>query len=197
MSATGIYRSFSDLTRAALKHAVGEQGLTLTDEATQSLMDAYNGLAVFPEIPAALEHVRAAGDKVDAYIFSNGTDEMVAGSVKTSPELAKFADLFGEPSRQVTVVSTQAFKPDPRTYAHLVDSVGMSGKPGSVWVVTANPFDALGCRAAGLNSAWIDRAGRGWVDSLGDLIGLTPTIVVGGVDEAVQRILSGRDAGLS
>ncbi len=61
---------------------------------------------------------------------------------------------------------------------------------GSLWLVSANPFDVVGCRAAGLPAAWIDRASTGWIDRLGDVVGgLGPTVVASGVDQAVREIL--------
>lgn len=149
-------------------------------------MQAYNALHVFPDVPAALDLV-AKTSSVEALIFSNGTDEMVSASVATSPDLKPFTDLF---KRVVTVDAVRVFKPDKRTYDHLVEEVGKQGSPGDVWLVTANPFDVVGATAAGLQSAWIDRAGKGWVDRLGDVIGgVSPTLVVSGVDEAVSEII--------
>jgi len=37
-------------------------------------------------------------------------------------------------------------------------------------------------------AAWVDRAGSGWLDRLGDLADGGPTIIVKGVDEAVEAI---------
>jgi len=59
-----------------------------------------------------------------------------------------------------------------RTYWHLLQEVGKQDTPGDVWLITANPFDVVGASAAGLKTAWIDRAGKGWVDRLGDVIGV-------------------------
>lgn len=57
-----------------------------------------------------------------------------------------------------------------------------------MWLVSANPFDVVGARAAGMSAAWVDRGGLGWVDGLGELVGAGPTVVVAGVDEAVMEI---------
>lgn len=59
--------------------------------------------------------------------------------------------------------------------------------------MSGNPFDVVGARAAGLRAAWVDRAGGhhgggGWNDRLGELAEGGPTVVVGGVDEAVRAI---------
>ncbi|KAK0749850.1 HAD-like domain-containing protein [Schizothecium vesticola] len=186
INSMGVYRTFGEITRGALHHAAGELGLTVSDADADRLMEAYNALHVFPEIPAALKLVKQTAD-ADAVIFSNGTRDMVAASVATSPDLKPYEGLF---RGLVTVDGLGVFKPDRRTYDHLAQEAGKLGAPGNVWVVSANPFDAVGAEAAGLRAAWIDRAGKGWVDRLGDVIGdIRPTIVVDGVDKAVEEIL--------
>ncbi|KAK7424561.1 hypothetical protein QQZ08_008571 [Neonectria magnoliae] len=182
----GIYQSFSDITRAALQHAIAEKGLSLSSSDTEQLMDAYNGLQTFPEIENALDLV-ANEPSLDAYIFSNGTDDMVGTSVSTAPVLSKMSHVL-QPHKLITVEELRTFKPDPKVYCHLADKAGVD--LDKIWVVSANPFDALGARSAGTQSAWIDRAGNGWIDALGSLTGTKPTIVVRGVDEAVRKIVS-------
>ncbi|KAK3384947.1 HAD-like domain-containing protein [Podospora didyma] len=192
INSMGIYRSFSQITRGALQHAVAESGCTLSSDGSDKLMKAYDALRVFCEIPAALDLVRESSQAVEAYVFSNGTDDMVSASIATSPDLKPYAELF---LGLVTVDSgdVRVFKPHRKTYEHLVRAVGKEGQAGHVWVITANPFDVIGAKAAGLQSAWIDRAGKGWVDRLGDVIGgIRPTLVASGVDEAVKAIIQGQ-----
>ena len=184
---TGLYRSFSDLTRAALQHAVAEAGLTLTPQNEGKLMEAYNGLDVFPDVPGALEAVQETPN-VLALIFSNGTEEMVSASINTSQHLNSYAALF---KQLVTVDDVKTFKPCGETYSHLLQAVGKQSAPGDVWLVTANPFDVVGAASMGLRTAWIDRAGRGWVDRLGSVIGVQPSLIASDVDQAVARILGG------
>ncbi|KAK4157702.1 HAD-like domain-containing protein [Chaetomidium leptoderma] len=205
----GHYRPLNTITRASLHHAAAELGLTLSlptndnnnnnnDDVEEVMMAAYNALHVFPEVPAALEAIVTTQKKkgglsddsvVEAYLFSNGTRDMIAASVGNSP------DLLGMFSGKRVVVSVDemevpVYKPDQRAYEYLVREVGREGRPEEVWLVSANPFDALGAVAAGLRSVWVDRAGKGWVDRLGDVVGeLRPTLVVSGVDEAVGEIM--------
>ncbi|KAK3376659.1 HAD-like domain-containing protein [Lasiosphaeria ovina] len=191
INSMGIYRPFSDITRGALEHAVAESGAALSAGDSDRLVKAYDALRVFPEVPAALDAVRAkaAEGAVEAYVFSNGTDAMVSESIATSPDLQAYADVF---KGLVTVHDdgVRVFKPDMRTYDHLVRAVGKEGRPGDVWLVTGNPFDVIGARVAGLSAAWVDRAGKGWVDRLGDVVGgIKPTLVVSGVDAAVEEIV--------
>jgi 2-haloacid dehalogenase len=184
INSMGEYKPFSEITRGALNHALAESGQTLADSAKDKLMKAYDSLNVFPEIPRAMELLEQRSEDVDAYIFSNGTDEMVGNSVNSSPDLSPYAGRF---KSLVTVHGLKVFKPDRRTYTHLVEQTGKSGDAGNVWVVSANPFDVVGAKAAGLKAAWIDRASKGWIDRLDEV--RVPTIIAEGVDEAIQAIL--------
>ncbi|KAK0625323.1 HAD-like domain-containing protein [Bombardia bombarda] len=195
INSMGVYRPFDQITLGALHHAVAEAGLPgLSASDSAHLMSAYNRLAVFSEVPAALGRIQHdLADSFSAYIFSNGTDEMVRGSIAASAELAPFFSAGGVFAGQVvTVDGDKRFKPDGRTYANLLGEVGREGsRSGEVWLVTANPFDVVGASYAGLKTAWVDRAGSGWVDRLGDVIGggVRPGVVVGGVDGAVEAIV--------
>ncbi|KAI8624158.1 haloacid dehalogenase [Xylariaceae sp. FL1651] len=184
INSMGEYKTFSEITRSALGHAVAEHGLTLTDTDATALMQSYDALHVFPEISTAMQLLQENKDAVEAYVFSNGTDEMVGNSIRTSPELRPHAATFRS---LITVDGLKCFKPDPKTYAHLVEQAGKKGHPSDVWVVSANPFDIVGAKAAGLNAAFIDRPGKGWIDRLDDM--RAPSIVASGVDKAIRSIL--------
>jgi 2-haloacid dehalogenase len=152
-------------------------------------MKAYDNLGTFDEVPATLESLRDS-NTIDAYVFSNGTHAMVSSSVNQSPNLSKYSGVFKD---LITVEEVEAYKPDPKVYEHLLKKVGKSKEEaGSVWLVSGNPFDVVGARAAGLQAAWVDRKGHhgkgGWSDRLGDLASGGPTIVANGVDEAVAGI---------
>ncbi|KAK6821793.1 haloacid dehalogenase [Apiospora arundinis] len=181
----GQYRPFSDITHSALKHALAEHALEISDRDADELMKAYDRLHVFPEVSAALGLLKDRSNQADVYVFSNGTDAMVANSIKSSPDLSPHAALF---KSLVTVEDVKAYKPDMRVYRHLVKQVGKENSEDDVWVVSANPFDITGARAAGLKAAFIDRPGKGWIDHL-DETG-RPTVVALGVEEAVKAILS-------
>jgi len=187
-----LYKPFSDITVASLRHALAEHAVTLSEPEIVSLMKAYDSLGTFPDVGPALKAV-AADPNTEAYVFSNGTDAMVSSSVHSSPSLAPHASAF---KALITVQEIEIFKPDPRVYYHLAEKVGKGrGKEdmGSMWLVSGNPFDVVGARAVGMQAAWVDRAGGhggngGWNDRLGDLVSGGPTIVVKNVGEAVEAI---------
>ncbi|OAQ99404.1 hypothetical protein LLEC1_07367 [Akanthomyces lecanii] len=171
------YQSFSNVTRWSFRQATAEQGVHLSPADEERVMNAYNGLDTFPDANAGLD-VLAGAESVRAYVFSNGDPGMLASSMSTSPALAASARHVLPPA-----------SPDPSVYAHLLDVAGEKADPGSVWLVSSNPFDVCGAVASGLKSAWVDRRGKGWLDGLANGTGDNPTIVVKGVDEAVKEIL--------
>ncbi|RYP74168.1 hypothetical protein DL769_004083 [Monosporascus sp. CRB-8-3] len=192
INSMGEYRPFSELTRAALHHAAAEQGLAPpSPETADALMRSYDALRAFPEVGSALDHLlldRDSGKGVEAYVFSNGTVDMVANSVRSSPDLGPRAGRLFRALVTVDDEGLRCYKPDGRVYSHLMRRAGVEeGRESDVWVVSANPFDIVGARAAGLNAAFIDRAGKGWIDRLDEM--RVPSVVTRGVDEAVRSIL--------
>lgn len=184
----GMYQSFSELTRWSFRHATAEVGEKLSPEQEEMIMNAYNGLDAFPEVEAALNLISKI-PTVEAYVFSNGTESMIASSLSTSPSLARSSSVLPT-SRIVSVDPLRAFKPDRRTYEHFAKVVNLESQPGNLWLVSSNPFDAVGARAAGWRSAWVNRnPNLGWIDGLGGAVGLNPTVIVKGVDEAVKKII--------
>jgi 2-haloacid dehalogenase len=187
-----LYKPFSEITNASLKHALAESSVTLSDEDISKLMKAYDNLGTFPDVEPGLKAI-ASDPSIDAYIFSNGTDAMVSSSVNQSPSLSPHSSVF---KGLITVQEIEVYKPDPTTYHHLAKKVGKSYNNedmASIWLVSGNPFDVVGARAAGIQAAWIDRGSGhsgtgGWTDQLGTLASGGPTIIVSGVEEAVVEI---------
>ncbi|KAJ8063724.1 hypothetical protein OCU04_007587 [Sclerotinia nivalis] len=187
MNSMSLYKPFSEITYASLQHALSESKLSLSEPDISRIMKAYNSLTIFPDVSSGLEDL-AKDAEINAYVFSNGTDEMVSESVNKSPELSRYAQLFKE---LITVEEVECYKPHPKVYEHLVrkarGDVWIEDREG-VWLVSGNPFDIVGARAAGLQTCWVDRMWDGWNDRLGKLASGGPHVVVKGVDEAVQEI---------
>lgn len=182
-----MYCSFSELTRWSFRHATAEAGLELSADQEERIMDSYNGLDTFPDADRGLSLV-AQSPSLDPYIFSNGTLAMITSSLKACPSLARAGSVLSE-SKVVSVDPLGVFKPDPRTYKHMAKTAGLESQLDRIWLVSSNPFDAAGAVAAGLKSVWVDRLGADWIDGLGRAIGVRPTAVTKGVEEAIQEIL--------
>ncbi|KAI3395409.1 hypothetical protein diail_1338 [Diaporthe ilicicola] len=207
VTAMGTYKPFDKITRAALRHAAAElESIDVPDDVADKLMGAYDALAVFPD---ALPGLRAVQGRrgVEAVIFSNGTEKMLSTSVGSSPDLKPFVSGGGGGGggggglfkKLITVDEVRTYKPTAQAYSHL-QAEADEDNDAVVWLVSANPFDVAGARSVGIRSAWVDRAGTGWVDRLGEAVfgvgddvrkrRARPTIIGKGVDTVVEEILN-------
>ena len=150
-------------------------------------MKAYDSLSTFPDVTPALQAL-AKESGITAVVFSNGTQTMVTNSVKSSPDLGPHASVFKD---IITVEEVKRFKPSPAVYYHLAEKVGKSKTKeamGEMWLVSGNPFDVVGARAVGMQAAWVDRAGNGWVDQLVQEPSGKPTVIVRDLEQVVDAV---------
>ncbi|KAK2609120.1 hypothetical protein QQS21_002347 [Conoideocrella luteorostrata] len=187
INSMGMYRPFADLTRHSFRHATAEVGHELSKDQEERVMDAYNRLDMFADAQEGLSLVSQT-PSLNPYIFSNGTMAMITSSLKATASVKNIGGIFSE-ANIVSVDPLQAFKPDPKTYRHMASRAGLDSQPQKVYLVSSNPFDAAGAVAAGLKSIWVCRKGDEWNDGLSGALGLRPTAVVSGVDEAVREII--------
>lgn len=181
------YEPFSSITRNSLNHALAESGLFLDDDAVASLMKAYDSLSTFPDVTPALQAL-AKESGITPVVFSNGTQTMVTNSVNSSPDLGPHASVFKD---IVTVEEVKRFKPAPAVYYHLAENVGKAKTKeamSEMWLVSGNPFDIVGARSIGMQAAWVDRAGNGWVDQLVPEPAGKPTVIVKNLEQVVDAV---------
>ncbi|KAK2808876.1 hypothetical protein FQN50_004352 [Emmonsiellopsis sp. PD_5] len=183
LNSMGQYKTFSEVTKNSLRHALAEHQVELDQEATQKLIDAYDSLSIFSDVPPAMA-LLAENPNLTPVVFSNGTASMVSNSVLRSKDLSPHASIFHD---IISVDPIRKFKPAPDTYWHLADSVGKErSQMNEMWLISGNPFDVMGSMNVGMNAAWIDRAGLGWIDSMnGDK---RPTSVGKTLDEVIRAI---------
>ncbi|KAI9847279.1 MAG: hypothetical protein M1837_002865 [Sclerophora amabilis] len=185
LNSIGQYQPFSDITRSSLCHALDDASQSLSSEAIDSLLMAYDSLSAFPDVTPALQTLAEHANIVPV-VFSNGTQRMVTNSVTHSPDLSPFSKTF---DRIVTVEEVRKFKPAPEVYEYLAVEVGKTKEQmGEIWLVSGNPFDVVGARNAGMQAVWVDRPGHGWTDRLLKPETGKPTVVVKGLDEVVGAV---------
>jgi 2-haloacid dehalogenase len=141
------YEPFSAVTAAALRFATAARGLSLSDSASARLLSAYRELPSFPEVPATLRALRAAGRKLA--ILSNGSPDMLEPLVARSGIAAELECVL-------SVDSLAAFKPAPAVYQFASQSLGVD--MSRIGFVSSNGWDIAGAHAAGLTCFWINRA---------------------------------------
>ncbi len=145
-SLMGRYEDFWAVTEAALRYSVKRLGLPASDADLTRLMDAYNRLACFPEVPEAL--ARLAGRP--RAILSNGAPQMLAAAVTSS-------GLGDALEHVISVDRVKVYKPAPAVYALGPTTLGLPA--GDLLFVSSNAWDVAGAKAFGYRVAWCNRLG--------------------------------------
>jgi 2-haloacid dehalogenase len=144
----GRHADFWQVTGEALDFALETLGL---DDAQlrARLMDLYLSLDVFPEVPAMLQRLKAAGLKTA--ILSNGSPEMLGTAVKNAG-IGELLDAV------LSVELVGVYKPHPKVYQLPVDRLGIPA--GAISFQSSNAWDAYAASAFGMRVVWCNRYGQ-------------------------------------
>ncbi|EGC42230.1 haloacid dehalogenase [Histoplasma capsulatum var. duboisii H88] len=185
LNSMGLYKSFSEVTRNSSQHALAEHQVDLDQDSTQRLMEGYDCLSAFPDTPSCLSRL-AHNPSLMPVVFSNGTISMISNSVLRSRDLSPYASIFRD---IISVDPVKKFKPAPETYWHLADTAGKDrSQMDEMWLISSNPFDVMGAANVGMKTAWVDRTGLGWIESMSREV--RPLVVARDLNEAVRAIES-------
>ncbi len=162
------YEDFDACTDRALSFAAKTFKIELSEAARRQLLTEYLNLPAFPDVLPALETLKSSGCRLLA--FSNGVEK----SLRT---------LLGNAGVQhylegvVSVDDIKTFKPNPDVYDYLVSRGGRARE--DTWLVSRNPFDVIGAKAAHLSAAWVKRS----PEAVFDPWEFEPDIVIGDLTE--------------
>ena len=140
------YEDFDACTERALSFSAKMFEVELSETARRQLLTDYLSLPAFPDVLPALDALKSLGCKLLA--FSNG----VESSLRTLLGNAGLLSYFGG---VVSVDDIKTFKPNPHVYDYLLSRGGR--QIGETWLVSSNPFDVIGAKAAQLKAAWVRR----------------------------------------
>jgi 2-haloacid dehalogenase len=135
---------FAEVTACALDYALATLGVDLAPASRRRLCDAYLALAPFPDVAGAL----AALAPRPRWILSNGTLAMLEPLVRVSGLAAHLDGIL-------SVDAAGIYKPSPRVYQLAVDRLGLPAR--RIGFVSSNGWDAIGARAFGFTTFWINR----------------------------------------
>lgn len=164
------YADFWQLTQDALDYALAKYP-EVDARLKPGLLDAYLSLECHPDVPAALQRMKAAGAKLA--LLSNGSPAMLEAAVAS----AGLADVLDE---LFSVDSVGRFKTHPRAYTIFRDRWEMA--PADISFVSSNRWDIAGAKKAGFRTIWLNRSGQP-----DEYRGFPPDRVVGSMDELADE----------
>ncbi|MEL6411930.1 MAG: haloacid dehalogenase type II [Pseudomonadota bacterium] len=143
------HTDFWEVTQNGLDWALEAEGLGDDEGLRERLLQLYWELDAYPEVPAMLEALKAAGK--NTAILSNGSPDMLNGAVSSAGIGAVLDDVL-------SVESVGVFKPAKVVY----DLVGerFDCAPQEVLFVSSNGWDAAAAAAYGFVTTWVNRAGE-------------------------------------
>jgi 2-haloacid dehalogenase len=142
------HADFWAVTGEALDYAL--ETLGIGDAALRErLMNLYLELDPFPEVPAMLKAVRAAGYRTA--ILSNGSPPMLASLVGKSGLATEFDSIL-------SVEEVGVYKPHPSVYQLAVDRLAVPKE--AIAFSSSNGWDAYGASAFGMRVVWCNRYGQ-------------------------------------
>jgi 2-haloacid dehalogenase len=149
LTLAGAFEPFQELALSTLRTTLASHGLdpASADEIVHALQD----VPAYPEARAALSRIAAAG--LPRVVLTNG------GSKQTKQLLEK-SGLDEHVAHVFTTEEVEAYKPDPRPYRHVCESLGI--EPPQAVLVAAHAWDVAGAKATGYEAIWIDRTERCW-----------------------------------
>jgi len=139
---------FWQVTQDGLDYAL-EAANIANPELRERLLALYWELSAFPEVPAMLAALKAAG--MSTGILSNGSPDMLSGAVE-SAGLVELLDAV------LSVEALGVFKPHKSVY-ELVDQ-HYGTKPAQVLFVSSNGWDAAYAAHHGFQTVWVNRGGE-------------------------------------
>ncbi|SLN77104.1 haloacid dehalogenase type II [Oceanibacterium hippocampi] len=147
-SLAGRHADFWQVTGDALDFALAEIGKS--DSALRErLMALYLRLDCYPDVPATLARIKAAG--IRTAILSNGSPDMLASAVAN-------AGIGDSLDAVLSVEEVGIFKPHPRVYQLAVDRLGVGA--GRISFQSSNGWDAYNAKAFGMRVVWCNRFGQ-------------------------------------
>ena len=146
----GEYRPLPELMAAA----AARRHEALDGPPVAAVKEAAATMPAYPEAPAALDRLAAAGLRLA--VLTNSPTERAESGLRSAGLRDRFEHVVGADRIGV-------FKPDARVYRHGLAVLGAA--PAEATMVAAHWWDLRGARAVGMRVAWVAR-GEGALSSL-------------------------------
>lgn len=139
------YQRYTDIVKQTLETCMLLHGVPFKDEDHEQLMEAAKLFPVFPEVPAALERLKAGGYEIA--IISNSDDDLIPYAV---------ANIGVEFDYVITAEQAGAYKPREQAFEHLFKVL-----PQELDQITHAAqgweYDIMPTKKYGIRRVWINR----------------------------------------
>jgi 2-haloacid dehalogenase len=140
------HTSYREIGHLSVRHVMERAGIPHTEDEVRWLVSCIERLKPFPEVPAALERLRA---RYRLVVLSKGDPDMLEAA---RPHHGIAFD------RLISAAAANAFKPHTATYRKAAELCGVA--LDEVLFVANHEFDCAGAKSAGMRTAFIDRRHR-------------------------------------
>ena len=172
LTTTGADASFADIARAdagaVLRTARLDRPL---DDAVDAVMDAFANVRPHADVGDGIRSLRAAGHRL--FTLTNGATAVAERVFEGADLLEAFEELL-------SVDGHSPWKPARAAY---LDALARTRTVGAAWLVAVHPWDIHGAAAAGMSTAWVNRAGAEYPQHF-----LPPTVEIQALGELVAHL---------
>jgi 2-haloacid dehalogenase len=142
------YRTYKDVLRASLEHAMRLHGVPYRDEDGEAIVAAVPRFGPFPEVPRALRRLK---EQYPIAIISNTDDDLIPGNIERIGVAFDYV---------ITAQQARAYKPSRETFEYALRATGRAPDQ-VVHVAQGFEYDIIPTHALGLRRRiWINRSGR-------------------------------------
>jgi 2-haloacid dehalogenase len=146
LDATGVYKPFRDVARAALEGLLAEHGQPIQTAQVDGVMAGFAELPAFPDVKPAFQRLRAA--KVRVVLLTNGNADLTRKLLDRN----ELADLV---ERVISIDEVQHWKPNRAVYTYALKVIDVA--PERLAMTAVHSWDLQGAAQAGLTTAWVSR----------------------------------------
>jgi 2-haloacid dehalogenase len=151
LTAAGNNPAFAEIATDILRRFIARgDGTGDVEEKVAHIMDAFMGMSLHPDAAPGLKELGRIAQLVT----------LANGAASAADSLLTRGGVRDEFSRLLSVQDAPLWKPARKAYEY---AAGELGEPvNRLLLVAAHPWDIHGANAAGLHTAWINRAGAAY-----------------------------------
>lgn len=149
LTVAGCYAPFTDIGSAVMKMLADTRGIRIQDADKKELVEKFSTMPPHPEVPAALQKLRAAGFRLFTL-----TDNLLEVQTRQL-EHGGIVDFF---ERRFSADGVKHHKPSPQAYAYVERELGV--EPSQLCLIACHTWDTLGAVCRGLGGCFDQADGQ-------------------------------------